>query len=80
MDLETGFCEHYCVQMTFFNSGNNLKLLMRRRTSILDGVCVNYEHLFQPLQCTACKICQCSSQDTFVLPEVISDQPFYFEV
>ena len=53
-----------------FNPGYKRKMLMRKRTSILDGVCVNYELLFHPVQCTACKICQCSSRDKLVLPEV----------
>ena len=61
------------------NPGYNRKLLMRKRTSILDRVCFNYEQLFHPVQCTACRICQCSSRDRLVLPEVtgilsISDQ------
>ena len=62
-----------------FNPWYNRKVLMRKRTSILDGVCFNYEGLFHPVQCTACRICQCSSRDKLVLPEVtgilsISDQ------
>ena len=57
-------------------------MLMRKRTSILHGVCFNYELLFHPVQCTACRICQCSSRDELVLPEVtgilsISDQLHY---
>ena len=53
-----------------FNPGYNRKKLMRKRTSFLDGVCVNYEQLLQPVQSTACRICQCSSKDKIVLPEV----------
>ena len=54
-------------------------MLMRKRTSILARVCFNYEQLFHPVQCTVCRICQCSSRDKLVLPEVtgillISDQ------
>ena len=46
-------------------------MLMRERTSILDGVCFNYEQLlFHPSHCTACRICQCSSRDKNALPEV----------
>ena len=52
------------------NPGYNRKMLMRKRTSILDGVCVNYEQLFHPVQCTACRICQCGSKDKLVLPKV----------
>ena len=60
----------------------NRKMLMRKRTSIVDGVCVNYEQLFHPVQCTACKICQCTSRDRLVLPEMtgiltISDHVHY---
>ena len=65
-----------------FNPGYNRKVLIRKRTSILDRVCFNYEHLFHPVQCTACRICQCSSRDRLVLPDVtgiltISDQVHY---
>ena len=65
-----------------FNPGYNRKMLMRKKTSILDGLCVNCEQLFHPEQCTACRICQCSSRDKFVMLEVtgilsISDQLHY---
>ena len=65
-----------------FNPGYNRKMLIRKRTSVLDGVSFNYEHLFHPVQCIACRICQCSSRDKLVLPEVtaylsISDQLHY---
>ena len=55
---------------------------MRKITSILDGVCVNYEQLFHPVHCTACRIRQGSSKDKLVLPEVtgilsISDELHY---
>ena len=53
-----------------FNPGYKRKMLMRKRTSILDGVCVKYEQLIHPVQCTACRICQSGSRDKFVLPEV----------
>ena len=64
------------------NPGYNRKMLIRKRTFILDRVCFNYEQLFHPVQCTAGRICQCSSRDRFVLPEVtgilsISDQVHY---
>ena len=52
------------------NPGYNRKMLIRKKASNLDGVCFNYEQLFHPVQCTACKICQCSSIDKLVLPEV----------
>ena len=66
-----------------FNPGYNRKMLIRKRTSILARVCFNYEQLFHPVQCTACRICQCSSRDKFALLEVtgilsISDQLHYF--
>ena len=65
-----------------FNPGYNRKMLIRKRTSILDGVCFNYEQLLHPVQCTARRICQCSSRDRLVLPEEtgflsISDQLHY---
>ena len=65
-----------------FNPGYNRKMLIGKRTSILDRVCFNYEQLFHPVQCTACRICQFSSRDRLVLPEVtgiltISDQVHY---
>ena len=65
-----------------FNQGYNRKMLKRKRTSILDGVCVNYEQLFHPVQCTACRICQCSSKNKLVLPKEtgilsFSDQVHY---
>ena len=66
----------------FLNPGYNRKMLMRKRTSILEGVCVNYEQLFHPVQRTACRICQCSSRGKPLLPEVTgillySDQLHY---
>ena len=65
-----------------FIPGYNRKMLIRKRISILDRVCFNYEQLFQPVQCTACRICQCSSRDKLLLPEEtgilsISDQLHY---
>ena len=65
--------------------GYNRKMLMRKTTSILDRVCFNYEDLFHPVKCFACRICQRSSTDTLVLPKVtcillISDQLHIFEV
>ena len=53
-----------------FNPGYNRKTLITKRTSIVDGVSFNYEQLFHPVQCTACRICQCSSRDRLVLPDV----------
>ena len=43
------------------NPGYNRKTLIRKKTFILVRVCFNYEQLFHPMQCTACKKCQCSS-------------------
>ena len=53
-----------------FIPGYNRKSLIRKRTSILDGVCFNYEQLFHPVQCTACRIYHRSSRDKLVLPRV----------
>ena len=82
MHLEKGFCEHYCVQTTISIPGTIKKMLKRKRTSILGGVCFIYEQLSHPVQCTSCRKCQCRSKDKFVLPEVtgilkISDQLHY---
>ena len=38
------------------------KTLIRKRTSLRDRVCFNYKQLFHPIQCTACRKCQCSSR------------------
>ena len=75
--LRTPLCSN-----DFFNPGCNRKMLMRKKTSTLDGVCFNYEQLFRPVQCTACRTCQSSSRDRLVLPEVtgilsISDELHY---
>ena len=53
-----------------FNPGYNRKMFIRKRTSNLEGVCSNYEQLFHPVQCTACRISQCSSGDKLVLPRL----------
>ena len=46
-----------------FNPVYNQKPLTRSKTSILEGVCFNYEPLFCPVQCTACRKNQCSSRE-----------------
>ena len=53
-----------------FNHGYNRKLLIRKRTSIFDGVGFLFEQLFHPVQCTTFRLCQSSSRDKLVLPEV----------
>ena len=63
--LRTLFCSN-----DTFNTGYNRKMLIRKRTSILDWVCSNYEKLFHPVQCTACRLCQCSSRDKVFLQRV----------
>ena len=65
-----------------FNPGNNRKMLIRKKTSILDWAGFNYEQLFHPEKCTACRICQSSSIYKRVLPRVtgclsFSDQLHY---
>ena len=67
--LRNSFLRTLLFSNDIFNPGYNRKMLMRKRTSILDRVCFNYEQLFHPVQCTACRICQCSSRDQFTLPE-----------
>ena len=53
-----------------FNPGYKSKLLMRKTTSIFDGVCVSDGQLFLPVQCIPCKKCQCRSKNKLVLPKV----------
>ena len=71
-----------------FNPGYKWKMLIRKTTSILDGLSFNYEQLFHPVQCTAydmsmtMRIWHYSSRDKLVLPKVtgnlsISDQLLY---
>ena len=79
MHLEIGFCEQLLCSNDIFNPVSNRKMFRRIRTSNLVRVCFNYEQFFHPVQCTACKICQCSSRDKLFLPEVtgilsLSDQ------
>ena len=81
-ELRKKFLRTLLCTNDIFNPDYNRKILMRKRTSILDRVCVNYEQLFHPVQSTACTICQCSSGDKLVLPEVtgilsFSDQVHY---
>ena len=80
--LRNKFLRTLLFSNDIFIPGYNRKKRMRKRTSIFDRVCFNYEQLFHPVQCTACRICQWSSGDRLVLPEVtdilsISDQLHY---
>ena len=80
--LRNRFFRTLLCSIDILNPGYNRKMLMRKRTSILDRVCFNYEQLFHPVQYTACKLCQCSSRKRLVLPEVtgilsVSDQFHY---
>ena len=68
--LRNKFLQTLLCSNDVFNPGYNRKILMKKRTSILDRVSFNYAQLFHPVQCTACKICHCSSRDRLVLPEV----------
>ena len=77
--LRNRFLRTLLCSNDILNPGCNRKMLIRKRTSILARVYFKYEQLFHPVQCTACRICQCSSRDKLVLPEVtgillISDQ------
>ena len=77
--LRNKFLRTLLCSNEIFNRGYNRKMLMRKTTSIVDGVCINYEQLFPPVKCTAYRISQCSSRDKLVLPETtgilsISDQ------
>ena len=76
------FLQKLLFSNDFLNPGLNQKMLMRKRTSIPDGVNFNIEQLFHPMQWTACRICQWSSGNKLVLPKVtgilsISDQIHY---
>ena len=62
------------------NPWYNRKMLIRKKTSFLDGVCFNYEQLFHPVQSTACGICQCSSRDKIVWSEVTSILSFSYQL
>ena len=80
--LKNRFLRTLLCSNVIFNPGCNRKTLIRKRTSILDRVCFIYEPLFHPVQCTACRICQYSTRDRFVLPEEtgilsFSDQRHY---
>ena len=68
--LRNRFLRRLLCSNDTFNPGYNRKMLIRKRTSILDGVCFNYEQLFHPVQCTACRKYQDSSRDKLVLPRV----------
>ena len=61
---------HQIFSNDILNPGYKRKMLMRKRTSILDGICVEYEQLFHPIHCLACRICQSSSKDKLILTEV----------
>ena len=46
----------------FFNPEYYGRKLMTKKTSSLDGVCINYKQMFHPIQCTASRKCQYSSK------------------
>ena len=60
--LRNKFLQTLLCSNVVFNPGYNRKMLIRKRTSILDGACFIYGLLFHPKQCTACRECQCSSR------------------
>ena len=60
--LRKKFLRIVLCSIVIFNPGHNRKTIIRKRTYILDRVCFNYEQLFHPIQCTACRKCQCSSR------------------
>ena len=60
--LRNRFYRTLLCSNVIFNPGKNRKTLIRKRTSIPDRVRFNYEQLFHPIQCTACRKCQCSSR------------------
>ena len=64
--LRKRFLQKLLCSNDIFIPGYNRKMLMGRRTYIFGGVCFKYEQLFHPVQCTAYRICQCSSKGKFV--------------
>ena len=78
--LKCKFLRALLCSNDILNPGYNWKMLMSKRTSILDRVYVNYEQLFHPVHCTACRICQCSSRDELVLPDVTGALSFSDQV
>ena len=60
--LRKRFLRTLLCSNVILNPGYNRKTLIRKRTSILVRVCLNYEQLFHPIQCTACRKCQRSSR------------------
>ena len=60
--LRNKFLRTLLCSNVIFDPGYNPKTLIKNRTSIPDRVCFNYELLFHPIQCTACRKCQCSSR------------------
>ena len=49
-------------------------MLIKKRTSNLDGVCVNYEQLLHPIQSSACRKCQGSSRGKRAYQEIFRFQ------
>ena len=70
--LRNRFSRTLLCSNDLFNPGNYRVKLSRKRTSFLDKIYFNYEQLFRPVECTACKTCHCSSIDGFVSPGAIS--------
>ena len=70
MHLELGFCKHYCVQMKFSFPCTIGKCSWGKEHPFLTEYVLNYEHLYPPVQGTACRLCRCSRRDKLVLPEV----------
>ena len=68
--LKSKFLRILLCSNVIFIPGYNRKSLVRKLTSIIDGVGFNYEQLFHPVQCTAYRICQGSSREKLFLPEV----------
>ena len=76
------FANNIVLEGLFLNPGCIWEILIRKRTSILEKGCFNYEQLFNPIYCTACKICQGRLKDKLFLsrlPGILStsDQPHY---
>ena len=74
--LSNRFLRTLLCSNDIFKPGYNRKTVIRRRISILDGVCFKCEQVFRPVECTTCRICQSSSRDELVLPEVTDIMSF----
>ena len=60
--LRNSFLRKVLCSKDIHNPRYNRKMLIRKITSVRDRIGISYEQLFHPVQCTAYRICQCSSR------------------